>query len=65
MEKQDNRNQPPIPHREYADAVVSAAIRNWIAQFRSKAENLNSLEIFMSSSFKHSSSQSGTQVVLQ
>jgi len=32
---------------------VNAAIANWIAQFRSKAENLNSLEIFMLSSFKH------------
>ena len=32
---------------------MNAAIANWIAQFRSKAENLNSLEIFMLSSFKH------------
>ena len=40
------RNDPPIPHGEYADPVVNAAIRNRIAYFKSKAENLYSLQIF-------------------
>ena len=40
------RNDPPIPHGEYLDPVVNAAIRNRIAYFKCKAEHLYSLEIF-------------------
>lgn len=40
------RNTPPIPHGEYSDPVVSAAIRNRIAYFQNRAEHLYSLEIF-------------------
>jgi type IV secretion/conjugal transfer VirB4 family ATPase len=40
------RNHPTIPHREYQDPVVNAAIRNRIAYFKSKADKLYSLEIF-------------------
>ena len=40
------RNNPPIPHGEYTDPVVSAAIRNRIVYFQNKAEHLFSLEIF-------------------
>jgi type IV secretion/conjugal transfer VirB4 family ATPase len=40
------RNDPAIPHGEYADQIVSAAIRSRIAYFKSKAESLYSLEIF-------------------
>ncbi len=40
------RNHPQIPHREYTDPVVNAAIRNRIAYFKSKADRLYSLEIF-------------------
>lgn len=40
------RNNPPIPHREYQDPVVNAAIRNRVTHFRSKADRLYSVEIF-------------------
>lgn len=40
------RNNPPIPHREYEDQVVNAAIRNRVTHFRSKADRLYSVEIF-------------------
>ena len=40
------RNHPTVPHREYEDPVVNAAIRNRIAYFKSKADRLYSLEIF-------------------
>ncbi|HKW19564.1 MAG TPA: type IV secretion system DNA-binding domain-containing protein [Terriglobales bacterium] len=40
------RNHPHIPHREYQDPVVNAAIRNRIAYFNSKSDKLYSLEIF-------------------
>ncbi len=40
------RNHPSIPHGEYQDPVISAAIRNRIAYFKNKADKLYSLEIF-------------------
>jgi len=40
------RNEPRIPHGEYADPVVNAAIHSRIAYFKSKAESLYSLDIF-------------------
>ena len=40
------RNQPSIPHRDYQDPVVNAAVSNRIAHFRSKSDRLYTVEIF-------------------
>jgi type IV secretion/conjugal transfer VirB4 family ATPase len=40
------RNNPTIPHREYQDPVVNAAVSNRINHFKSKADRLYTVEIF-------------------
>jgi type IV secretion/conjugal transfer VirB4 family ATPase len=54
------RNHPEIPHRAYANPVVSAAIENRVSYLMEKADSLYALTIYYIILFENSSTKSTT-----